>query len=521
MVYRNEHTRTEYSIINIIAGVGGYIVNTILGFICRMVFVKCLSADYLGVNGLFTNILSMLSLAELGIGTAITYALYKPLAEHDEKKIASLVKVYGKAYRYIGISVGIIGLCLMPFLNVIITDKPNIAESIYTLYLLNLFNTVITYFFSYRSSLLIAAQQNYIVVGVNYAITISQSIFQMLALVLTHNYMAYLLIQTCGTIIYNLSVSHIAVKRFPYIASRKIEPLSKKEKRSLFNNVKDLTFYKVSGLLVNSTDNILITFFQGLNITGIASNYTLLVNTLNSLLGQVFNSLTASVGNHNAIESEEKKFKMFSFMNFMNFWIFGWATLGILYCSSDLVRLCFGKEYVLTWKIPFVMALNFYTVGMMNAVWMYKQTLGLFRYGRFLQIGTGILNIIFSIIMGLQWGLFGILFATFVARAFTNLWYDPYALYKHGFHKHPISYLKKYMVFALTLGLAGIACYFPMQWISGPMIVRVVLKMIICSVIINVVFCCVFHRTSEFDMMKKEMSNVYRIVKTKMKRKRQ
>ena len=122
MVYRNEHTRTEYSIINIIAGVGGYIVNTILGFICRMVFVKCLSADYLGVNGLFTNILSMLSLAELGIGTAITYALYKPLAEHDEKKIASLVKVYGKAYRYIGISVGIIGLCLMPFLNVIITD---------------------------------------------------------------------------------------------------------------------------------------------------------------------------------------------------------------------------------------------------------------------------------------------------------------------------------------------------------------------------------------------------------------
>ena len=192
MVYRNEHTRTEYSIINIIAGVGGYIVNTILGFICRMVFVKCLSADYLGVNGLFTNILSMLSLAELGIGTAITYALYKPLAEHDEKKIASLVKVYGKAYRYIGISVGIIGLCLMPFLNVIITDKPNIAESIYTLYLLNLFNTVITYFFSYRSSLLIAAQQNYIVVGVNYAITISQSIFQMLALVLTHNYMAYL-----------------------------------------------------------------------------------------------------------------------------------------------------------------------------------------------------------------------------------------------------------------------------------------------------------------------------------------
>ena len=514
----NEHSRTEYSMINIIAGVGGYIINAILGFICRMIFVKCLSADYLGVNGLFTNILSMLSLAELGIGGAIVYALYKPLAEHNEKKIASLVKVYGTAYKFIGIVVGIIGICLMPFLNVIITEQPSISESIYVLYLLNLFNTVITYFFSYRSSLLIAAQQNYIVVGVNYTITILQSIFQMLALAFTHNYMAYLLIQTVGTVIYNLSVSHIAVRRFPYITDKKIEPLSRKEKRALFKDVKDLTFYKISGLLVNSTDNILITFFQGLATTGIASNYTLLVNTLNSLLGQIFNSLTASIGNHNAIESEEKKFKMFNFMNLMNFWIFGWAALGIVFCSSDLVRLCFGEEYVLPWQIPFVLALNFYTVGMMNAIWTYKHTLGLFRYGRFLQIITGILNIFFSVVLGQRWGLFGILFATFLARALTNLWYDPYALYKHGFHKHPVYYLKKYMIFALTMCIAGAACYFSLYWISGPVIVRVILKMSICSMVVNFVFFCVFHKMPEFDMLKRVVANVLTVVKTKMKR---
>ena len=146
------YSRTEYSILNIIAGVGGYIANTVLGFICRMVFVKYLAADYLGVNGLFTNILSMLSLAELGIGGAITYALYKPLAEKDEEKIASLVKLYGTAYKVIGITIGIIGLCLMSFLKVIIKDQPDIAESIYLLYGINLFNTVITYFYSYRSS---------------------------------------------------------------------------------------------------------------------------------------------------------------------------------------------------------------------------------------------------------------------------------------------------------------------------------------------------------------------------------
>lgn len=133
-----ERSRTEYSILNILTGLGGYFLNTVLGFLCRMVFVRCLAADYLGVNGLFVNVLTFLSLAELGIGNAIVFALYKPLANHDEEKIASLVKFYGKAYQVIGIVVGLVGLCLMPFLNVIIREQPNISESIYLLYLLNL-----------------------------------------------------------------------------------------------------------------------------------------------------------------------------------------------------------------------------------------------------------------------------------------------------------------------------------------------------------------------------------------------
>lgn len=505
-------SRTEYSILNIIAGVGGYIINTILGFICRMVFVKYLAADYLGVNGLFTNILSMLSLAELGIGGAIVYALYKPLAENNEKKIASLVKVYGTAYKIIGIIVGVVGMCLVPFLDLIITEQPNISESIYILYLLNLFNTVITYLYSYRSSLLIAAQQNYIVVGINYFITILQSIFQMIVLAVTHNYMIYIFIQTIGTIIYNLSVSHVAVMKFPCIADKNIDPLPQNEKKALFKDIRDLTFYKVSGLLVNSTDNILITFFQGLATTGIASNYTLLVNTINSLLGQVFNSLTASIGNHNATESEDRKFKMFNFMNLMNFWIFGWAALGIIFCSSDVVRLCFGEEYVLSLKIPLVMALNFYTVGMMNAVWTYKHTLGLFKYGRFLQIITGILNIIFSVILGKSWGLFGILFATFIARACTNLWYDPYAIFKHGFHKSPLYYLKKYIYFIMVLFVAALACHFSLKLVFGSLMVQVLLEIIICSVVINAIFLCAFYRTTEFEILKNVIANIFSIL---------
>lgn len=508
-------SRTEYSLLNIIAGVGGYIINTIMGFICRMVFVQCLAADYLGVNGLFTNILSMLSLAELGVGGAIVYALYKPLAENDENKIASLVKVYGTAYKVIGIIIGVVGICLMPFLDIIITEQPNITESIYVLYLLNLFNTVITYFYSYRSSLLIAAQQNYIVVGINYIITILQSIFQMIILVTTHNYMAYILIQTIGTIIYNLTVSHVAVIRYPCITNKNVEPLSKDEKKSLFKDIRDLTVYKVSGLLVNSTDNILITFFKGLATTGITSNYTLLINTLNSLLGQVFNSLTASIGNHNVTESEDRKFKMFNFMNLMNFWIFGWATLGIIFCSSDIVRLCFGEEYVLSIEIPFIMSVNFYTVGMLNAVWTYKHTLGLFRYGRTLQIGTGIINIIFSIILGKYFGVFGILAATFVARLCTSIWYDPYAVFVHGFKKSPKLYIKKYLYYILVLFIAAICCMFVfILFVNIPLLIKVLLEIISCSIIANIVFYLFFRNTPEFKKLKEIIINIKQIFKS-------
>lgn len=507
-----KRTRTEYSILNIATGIGGYILNTILGFACRMVFVRCLSADYLGVNGLFTNILTMLSLTELGIGSAIGYALYKPLAENDEEKIASLVKFYQRAYHIIGIVVACVGLALMPFLNIIIQEKPAISESIYLLYLINLFNTASTYFFSYRSSLLVVAQQNYIVSGLNYIITILQSILQSLFLVITHNYLGYLMIQTAGTFIYNVTISTIAGKRFPFIKAKNIRPLPREERQSLFNNIRDLTIYKISGLLVNSTDNILITFFKGLATTGVASNYTLLVNTLNSLLNQVFNGLTASVGNHNATESDEKKFEMFSFLNLMNFWIFGWAALGIVFCSTDLVRLCFGNEYVLSISIPLVMALNFYTVGLQNAVWTYKQTMGLFHYGRFLQIITAILNIVFSVILGYKCGVFGILFATFLARLFTNLWYDPYAVFVYGFGKSPMLYLVKYIQYLVVLGIAAGVCYIVLTPIHMPIFAQIILKILLCSIICNMFFYIIFRKTQEFQKVKEIAKNVFSIL---------
>lgn len=493
-----QKSRTEYSILNILTGLGGYAVNTIIGLVCRMVFTRTLSAEYLGIGGLFTNILSMLSLAELGIGSAIVYALYKPLAVGDKDKIASLVKFYGQCYRVIGIAVGVIGIVLMPFLHLLI-QAPDIKESIYLIYLLYLFNSACSYFFSYRSSLIIAAQQNYIVTATSYAITIGQSILQIIWLVATHEYIGYLIIQCISGWVYNLTISHIARKKFPYIVSKNIKPLEKEERNVLIRNVYALVIWKLCGLLVNSTDNIIITYFSGLAAVGLSSNYTLLSTTLNTLLNQLFNGITASVGNLNAIESSEKKLKIFNVINLANFWLFGWAAIGIFVVSSDIVCLMFGESYVLPLEIPFVIALNFYIVGMQSAVWTYKNTMGLFRQGRYLLLLTAAINLICSVWMGKMWGLFGILFATAISRACTNTWYDSYAVFKYGLKMQVSKYFKKYLVYAGTLVFTAGISFYLCSFIQFSRVANVILKFLICCIVPNAVFLLCFYRKEEFQ----------------------
>lgn len=494
-------SRTEYSFVNILTGLGGYAINTFFGFVCRIIFVRCLSEDYLGINGLFSNVLSMLSLAELGIGGAIVYALYKPLAEQDEEKISSLMRYYATAYRIIGCVVAVFGLLMLPFLSVVLQDPPKIKENLYMIYVIFLFNSASGYFFSYRSSLLSAAQQNYLVTGTNYFFTIVQSLFQIVFLLLTREYMIYLIIQAVSILGYNLTVSYIATKKYPCIKRKNPPPLSMQEKKTLTRNIRALTIGKLSGLLVNNTDNIIITYFSGLAAVGYSSNYTMFSGLLNTLLNQLFTGISASVGNFNATESNEKKLKLFRTINLTNFWLFGWASIGIFLVSSDLVELCYGEHYVLPLSIPFVIALNFYMVGMQNAVWTFKNTLGLFRRGRYLLLVTAVINLVVSIVLGNIWGLFGILLATAIARGLTNTWYDPYAVFKYGLGISPLSYFVQYFQYTVILFGCSLACWFLCSILRFSLIINILLKCIVCSVIPNGVFWLLYHKKPEFQYL--------------------
>ena len=474
-------------------------MNTVLGLICRMVFTKTLNADYLGINGLFSNILSMLSLAELGIGTAIVYALYKPLAENDEAKIATLVQFYGKCYRVIGAFVGAMGLAMLPFLDVLVPNQPDIKENLSLIYCLYLFNTASSYFFSYRGSLISASQRHYIVMGVSYIVTILESAVQIGWLLLTHEYMGYLVIKIVGVFIYNVTISQIAKKQFPYIAGKSIAPIEKSEKTKLIRNVRALVIWKISGLLVNSTDNIIITHFDGLVAVGLTSNYTLLSGTLSSLLSLLFDSLKPSIGNLNALESKEKRMTMFYNINFANFWLYGWATIGIALVSSDLVGLLFGERYVLPVQIPLILSLNFYMVGIQNTVWSFQNAMGLFRQGRYLLFGTAALNLTLSIALGKVWGLFGILFATAISRLLTNYWYDPYKVFKHGFGESVFPYYVRRFCYMCILAFTCGICYFICTVAHWSALVNCIYKFFICSIVPNGVFLLLFHKRPEFQ----------------------
>lgn len=513
-------SRTTYTLINMISNFAGYGLNLLLSFVCRMIFARCLQQEYLGISGLFSNILSMLSLSELGIGAAIGYALYKPVAEDDQGMIASLMKFYGTAYKAIGCIIAVLGLCALPFLHVIIPEQPDIPDSLYLIYLLYLFQSASSYFFSYRGSLLIAAQRNYVMTTINYIVVVIQNIIQIAVLLITGNFMVYLLVQIVCGFCTNIFISQKVKKDYPFIDQKDVQPLSREDKWELIKNIKALTVTKLSGLLVNSTDDIVITYFNGLVTTGVASNYTLLSGMLGTLLNMIFGSTSASVGNLLAIENDDTKYHFFKSLDLMSFWMYAWASVGIIGVSGDLVHFLFGESYILPQSIPVILAINFYIVGMMNVAGTYRNFLGLFRYGQYMLLFTAAINIAGDVILGREFGLFGIFLATAVARLLTNAWYIPYAVFKHGLKRSPALYFIQYFKYALLLVVVSVISCLLCQMVIGNMVLRILQKIIICTIVPNMMFYIAFHRTQEFEYLEKKVLSIiekfFGVIKTRL-----
>lgn len=481
-------SRSEYVMKNASVALVMQIVKNILSFIGRTVFVYVLGAEYLGVNSLFTEILTVLSFAELGIGNAMVFSLYKPLADKDTGKIKSLMKLYATSYRVIGIVIGVLGICVVPFLSYIVGDVSYVKENLTVLYLLFLLNSVLSYFFVYKKSLIIADQKNYVVEIYQEIFHAAQILLQSVFLVVTREFIPYLLITILFTFLNNFFVARKADKMYPCLVEKDVKPLEKEEINGIVKNIKALIVYKIGGIILESTDSIFISSLINVVTVGLYSNYKMVINVFRTVGNQVMNSIVASVGNLNANGSEEKKEGVFYELMYLNGWFYGFATVGLCVFLTPLIKLWLGSSYVIGMDAVFAACVYFYVSNMHYPCYTYRTTAGLFVYGKYVPMMSAILNIILDIAMGMKWGLPGILWASTISRTLTYELIDPFLVYRRVFHKPVAKYFGVYAAIAALVCLDGaisykIAYLLPLSGFAG-----FAVKVVVFSIAYNLIF---------------------------------
>lgn len=504
----NTENRTKNSFKNLLVGIICQILIIIMSFVSRTFFIKILGNEYLGINGLYTNVLSILSLAELGLGNVMLFSLYKPIANNDKDKIKSLISFYKKTYCLIAVIILVIGLALIPFLNIFINTTTLNNFELITYYILFLLDSVATYLFIYKTSLIDADQKNYVIKKYTTYSSLTCKTIQILLLYLTKNYYAFLICQIIFTIINNILLNLKANKMYPFLKEKKTKKLTKQDKKAIFTNIKATFVYKLSSKLLNSTDNILISIIVGTIYVGFYSNYFLIITGLNSAILILSNAIMASIGNLNAKESSDRQYKVFRTLIYIYDWIMCFCAISFFILSDDFITIWLGKKYILDNLTVFAIALNFFAAGVEIPIWLYREALGLFNKVKWIIFSSAIINIILSIIFGYKFGMLGILISTVVSKLITSAWYEPYILFKEKFNIKINKYIKQ----QLTLMCVTIICFVITYTITNltnfdNIYFNLLCDGLICLLSINFIFYIFTRKTKEFNFFKQKIIN--------------
>lgn len=495
-----EKSRTEYSARNTTVAMIGRGLAILMGFVARVVFTHTLSEAYVGVNGLFLDILNVLALSELGVGTAITYALYKPIAEHDIEKQKSLMRMYQKFYHIVCVIVLVAGLAVIPFMDVLIKDKPDVGN-LTIIYLLYLSNTVVSYMWVYRRALVDAHQLSYI--GVVYQTTswIIQNILQIIMLLTTKNFLLYVSMMVLCTIGNNICISRRANKMYPYLKDKNVQELSRDEQKSIYQSIRAMLVHKIGNVVVNNTDNLLLSALVGTTSVGCYSNYFLIIGSVKQVFEQIFQGIAASVGNMGVKEGKERIGKIFGGIFFLGQWIYGLATICIYEVINLFVGESFGRQYVFAAPITFVLCVNFYLSGMRQATVVFRDSMGLFRYDKWKAVAEAIINLGVSLWLGGLFGTIGIFLGTMISTVTTSLWVEPYMLYKHKLEKSCAPYFVKYAIYTIVTFALWYGEDLICRQITGNPWFVLIVRLVICFGITNVAYLLLYRKTREFVLL--------------------
>lgn len=492
-------SRLENTTKNAFTGFFNQLLNLVMSFISRTVFIHYLGVEFLGISGLFSNILQILSMADLGFNTAMVYSMYRPIANNDTQKLAALIAFYKKIYNIIAFAILLIGLCLVPLLPYIVNTATEI-ENLTIYYILYLLNTVMSYLFVYKTALMEAHQKSYILNNYDSVFIILQNIFQIAVLVFTSNFILYLLVQIIVSFLKNFYKARKTEKMYPYIRSNAV--LDKPERISIFQNVKSMFIYKIGGVLLNNTSNILISIIVNTITVGYYSNYLIIITAANTFMNILFNSVTASLGNLNVSSDNEKQYMYFKRINFFAVCIFSFVGICFYLLLDDFITIWLGPTFTLDKLSVLAISLNFVIPGTIRTVSLYRDTMGMFKDTKYVFFVTAVINIIFSLLLGNVLGLAGVLFSTVIARILTNAWFEPVVLFKNYLHRPVKEYFKRqlyyWVVFFIILVLTSFICsLITLQ----NLYVYFVVKTMVC-VIISVGLLCIFYfKLSEFKYL--------------------
>lgn len=464
----------------------------IVGFFAQAIFLKLMGAEYLGINGLFTNVVSMLGIVELGIGSAIIYHLYKPIATKDIPLIKALMNFYKKAYHLIALLIFLLGLILIPFLPLFVKEV-TLPIHITFVYLLFIIDIIASYLLSYKRSILYADQKNYIINIVHIFYIIFLNTMQLLILYFTKNYYAYLLIKIVMRILENVIITIIVNKKYTYLKEESREELEKEIKDDIYKKVKALVFHKIGSFIVLGTDNILISQIFGVITVGLYSNYSMIINATQTLSSQALTSLTPSVGNLLTEKNTEKTFNIFKKIRFLNFCIALIASTLLLLIMDSFITIWIGQKYILAIGILIALVMNFYQQVMRNSYSIFKEAAGIFYEDRFVPLVESILNIIASIILAKLFGLAGIFMGTWISSLALWGYSYPKFVYKGLLKRNYISYIKETSaytgLFIVTLFLSySVASFVKLSNIWLDFIGKLILSIVIPLIILTLVF---------------------------------
>jgi len=489
--------RKERTLKNGTAAIIKYVVKLILQFILRTLIIYKLGVEYVGLDSLYANIISMLSLAELGIGSAIVFCMYKPAAENDVEKLKSLNSLYKKLYFIIASIVLIIGLAISPFLKYLISGKPNVKVNIHYVYFIFLANTIISYLGAHKKSLLFAYQRYDIENNIMTTCIFAMSILQIVLLLIFKNYYYYAILIPIFTLIEVIVIVIVANKKYPEI-NGKAQPLDKETKKLVLRNIIGASCHQIGAVIVMSTDNLLISMFFGLTVLGKISNYILIYNAIHSFVMILIQALQASVGNLIATVDEQQVYKKYGMFNLTFSCIAGLFAILLMCLYQPFISIWVGEKYLVSIWLVLAIVARFYFTEMRALTNMFKNCAGLMWNDRIKPIIESFVNIAISIALIYLMGVEGIFVGTIISTICVPLWVEPYILHKHYFKKSVRPYFIKLILFTFVTLIAGASSFFICSLLPELGIKWFILKILISFVISLGIYLIAYYKTKDF-----------------------